>query len=324
MSEVIKVENLVKTYKKEKKNAVDGVSFSVDEGQFFAFLGPNGAGKSTTINILTTILSKTSGRVEVAGIDVDAHPDQVRDRIGIIFQNPSLDINLTAEENIRFHAVLYGLYGFRPTFKGMDKDYQDKVMQLAEILGIKDSINKRVKGFSGGMKRKLEILRSLIHNPQILFLDEPTTGLDPLSRRGLWEYLNQTRKQENTTIFLTTHYLEEAEGTDKLAIINNGRIATQGGPKKLKQELVQEYVHMDADNLSLLKQELQSKNVKFEEAEEGVTVPLEGDGKHAQELIKKIETELNFLQIHLPTLEDAYLEIINRPTDEEPHVQEPE
>jgi len=142
----------------------------------------------------------------VAGFNLDTDQQHVREKIGIIFQNPSLDLNLTAEENIRFHALIYNLYPFRPSFGLMPKSYQDMVMNLADIVGIKDSLFKPVKTYSGGMKRKLEIVRSLIHHPQILFLDEPTTGLDPQSRHNLWIYLNEVRHRRNTTIFLTTHY----------------------------------------------------------------------------------------------------------------------
>lgn len=232
--EAIVVKNLVKHYKKADKNAVDGVSFSVKEGEFFALLGPNGAGKTTTISILTTMLNKTSGEVKVAGYDIDKQDDKVRQNVGIIFQNPSLDLNLTAEENIRFHAILYGIYPFSPVYALMPKDYKDRVMELATILGIQDSIFNQIKTFSGGMKRKLEIVRSLMHKPKILFLDEPTSGLDPLSRATLWEYLQKVRKEEHTTIFLTTHYLEEAEDADRVCIVDHGKVVALGSPKKLR------------------------------------------------------------------------------------------
>ncbi len=316
MAKIIEVKDLVKKYKKSKRDAVDNISFNVEEGEFFAFLGPNGAGKTTTISIITTLLSKTSGEVKVAGYDVEKQSQEVRSNIGIIFQNPSLDENLSAEENIRFHAVLYGVYPFRPTFGGMAKEYKEKVMSLAELLGIKQEMSKPVKTFSGGMKRKLEILRSLIHSPKILFLDEPTTGLDPASRRGLWEYLLEARKVQNTTIFLTTHYLEEAENVDRLAIIDEGNIVSMGAPAKIKQDLVDEHVIMAADSMEKLTTELKSKNIKFNKVDNYLKIDLEGDGKHAQELIKKVDTELNRLEIHIPSLEDAYLETIKKDTQE--------
>jgi ABC-2 type transport system ATP-binding protein len=220
---IIEVKDLFKRYKKSDKTAVDGISFSVKEGEFFALLGPNGAGKTTTISILTTTLSKTSGSIQIAGYDLDKHSDLVRQNIGVIFQNPSLDLNLTAEENIRFHAILYGLYSFSPSYNLMPDEYKEKILNLAKILEIDKDIFKPVKSFSGGMKRKLEIIRSLMHDPKVLFLDEPTSGLDPLSRKNLWSYLEKVRKENKTTIFLTTHYLEEAEQADNVLVVSSGK-----------------------------------------------------------------------------------------------------
>lgn len=188
-------------------------------------MGPNGAGKTTIISVLTTLLSKTTGEIEVAGFDVDRESSEVRKRIGIIFQSPSLDLNLTAEENIRFHEILYGLYSFRPAFSLMPDEYQRKVHELAEVLDIQNELFQSIKAYSGGMRLKLEIVRTLMHSPKILFLDEPTAGLDPASRRSLWEYLMNVRRKEKTTIFLTTHYLEEAEEADRICIINGGKVS---------------------------------------------------------------------------------------------------
>lgn len=234
---ILEVKNLTKQYVKAPKPAVDGISFHVDEGEFFAFLGPNGAGKTTTISILTTTLGKTSGDVKIAGYDVEKQAKEVRERIGIIFQKPSIDVNLTAEENIRFHACLYGVYSYRPTFRMMNPSYKKRIIDLAELVGIGDQLFKPVKKMSGGQQRKFEIIRSLIHTPKILFLDEPTTGLDAVSRRGVWEYLNNVRQENGTTIFLTTHYIDEAEGADTVCIINNGKIAACCSPAQLKTTL---------------------------------------------------------------------------------------
>ncbi len=237
MSNVIEVNNLVKQYSGAKSPSVNGVSFSVGEGEFFAFLGPNGAGKTTTISILTTTLSKTGGEVKIAGFDVDKQARQVREHIGIISQRPSLDTNLTAEENIRFHTALYGMYAYRPGFKLMPKAYREQVLQLAEIVGISDSLFKRAGKLSGGMQRKLEIIRSLMHTPDVLFLDEPTQGLDAVSRRGLWNYINTVREQFGTTVFLTTHYIDEAENATNVCLINNGKIAFCGTPDAMKRQI---------------------------------------------------------------------------------------
>ncbi|MDR1413221.1 MAG: ATP-binding cassette domain-containing protein, partial [Actinomycetes bacterium] len=190
---MIFVRDLVKRYEKAPTPAVKGISFDVAEGEFFAFLGPNGAGKTTTISMLTTTLNPTSGEVRIAGFDLQRQAQQVRDNVGIIFQHPSLDSQLSAEENIRFHACLYGMYAYRPTFGLMPKSYRDRVNDLAEIVGIADALHKPIKKLSGGMQRKLEIIRSLMHTPRVLFLDEPTQGLDAVSRRDLWNYLNEVR-----------------------------------------------------------------------------------------------------------------------------------
>jgi len=308
--EAIVVKNLIKRYKKATVNAVDDISFSVNDGEFFAFLGPNGAGKTTAISILTTTLSKTSGDVRIAGFDINTHNNDVRKNIGIIFQNPSLDLNLTAEENIRFHAVLYGLYPFYPVFGMMPKAYKDKVAELAEIIGIGKDMNKPVKTFSGGTKRKLEILRSLIHNPRILFLDEPTTGLDPASRKNLWQYLKEIREKNKTTVFLTTHYLEEAEGADNVVILNYGKIVAQGTPKKIKDSLVKKYVALQTEKPEALRNELQTFNKEFTQEGNTLTVYIQNGGEEVQNLIKRIQSPLIDIDVHLPTLEEAYLEII--------------
>ncbi len=234
MTAAIVVDGLVKRYRGAERNAVDGISFRVERGAFFTLLGPNGAGKTTTLNILTTILAPTAGSAQVAGHDVRARQSEVRRRIGIIFQTPSLDQNLTAEENIRLHAIMYGLSPYRPLFDLMPRPYRDQVMELATLLGIATDIFKPVRTFSGGMKRKLEIVRSLMHRPAVLFLDEPTSGLDPASRRTLWRYLREVREKSGTTLLLTTHYLEEAEDADAVCIIDKGRVVAQGTPAQLK------------------------------------------------------------------------------------------
>lgn len=307
MVPVIKVENLVKRYKKADKNAVDGVSLNVFPGEFFAFLGPNGAGKTTTISILTTTLSKTSGSVEIAGLDLDKNAGKIRGMVGIIFQKPSLDMNLTAEENIRLHAVLYGLYSFRPTFSLMPGSYRKKVFELAEVLGTREQIFQPVKTFSGGMKRKMEIIRSLMHSPKVLFLDEPTEGLDPVSRRSLWEYLQKIRKEKKTTFFLTTHYLEEAEQSDRVCIIKEGKVVALGTPSEIKENIIEEYLLIDAKDRGKLKKELGKLKLKF--SEEGL-IRVDLGKRHAQEVIQSIKTQLSVLKIHNPSLEDAYLEIV--------------
>lgn len=305
----IEIKNLVKRYKKANKNAVDDISLSVAEGEFFALLGPNGAGKTTTVSILTTTLAKTSGEIKIVGLDLDTHEQEIRRNIGVIFQGPSIDLNLTAEENIRFHAMLFGVYPFRPFYSLMPQEYRNRVLELAKLLDIQDSIFKPIRTFSGGMKRKLEIVRSLIHKPRVLFLDEPTAGLDPLSRRSLWKYLERIRKEQKTTIFLTTHYLEEAEVADHVGIVNNGKIVMYGTPRGIKHQLVHNELIVDADNREKLHREL----LNFTTDIQG-TGPYHialGTAAHAQKIITSITEPLTLLDINQPTLEDAYLAVVD-------------
>ncbi|OHA65189.1 MAG: ABC transporter ATP-binding protein [Candidatus Wildermuthbacteria bacterium RIFCSPHIGHO2_12_FULL_45_9] len=309
MKPIIEVENLVKRYRKAKENAVNDISFSVQEGEFFALLGPNGAGKTTTISILTTTLMKTSGMVRVAGYDTEAQRKQVRQHIGVIFQSPSLDLNLTAEENIRLHAGLYGLYPYRPIYRLMSGNYKKQIFELAQILRMEKEMFNPVKTFSGGMKRKLEIIRSLMHNPKVLFLDEPTSGLDPVSRRTLWSYLKNVREKEHTTIFLTTHYLQEAEETDNLCIMNKGKIVAQGMPGDIKEKLLKYYLIINAQEQNLLETELGQKRIPFQKTRKGIKIFLE-HSVQAQEILKKVETPLITLDVYAPTLEEAYVDII--------------
>lgn len=304
---IIRVEHLIKRYKRADKNAVDDISFEVAPGKLFALLGPNGAGKTTTISILTTTLLPTAGRVSIAGYDIVKEASTVRNNVGIIFQNPSLDLNLSAEENVRFHAMLYGLFPFRPGFKSMPMAYQQRIEELATILGIKEDLFKPVKKFSGGMKRKLEVLRSLLHRPKVLFLDEPTTGLDPISRRSLWAYLRKVREENGVTIFLTTHYLEEAEQADDICIINKGRIVAHGTPAQIKAELVKEYILIDAVDRERLRNELCRLEQTFAESTP-FRVSVKAGGIHS--LLKSIETPLTLVETHAPSVEDAYLEIV--------------
>jgi ABC-2 type transport system ATP-binding protein len=221
---MISVRNLTKRF--GDLAAVQDVSFNVKKGEVFAFLGPNGAGKSTTIKMLTTLLAPSSGSVEIDGLDPAKHPNQVRKRIGIVFQDPSLDTELTAYENIEFHGVLYHVP------KGVRRE---RIAMLLELFGLWDRRNHFVKEFSGGMKRRLEIARCLLHTPKIIFLDEPTLGLDPQTRHQLWTQVRRLNQEEEVTVFLTTHYMEEAERVaDRIAIIDHGCIIAEGTAAELR------------------------------------------------------------------------------------------
>ena len=223
---MIHVENLVKTFGEVK--AVDGVSFDVAAGEIFAFLGPNGAGKTTTIQMLTTLVVPTSGTMAIDGIDPRRQPHEVRRRFGIVFQDPSLDGELTAYENMELHGVLYGV---------PRKIRIERIQRLLTLFELWDRRDAIVKTFSGGMKRRLEIARGLLHTPKILFLDEPTLGLDPQSRNQLWTHVKHLNETEGVTVFLTTHYMDEADRVaHRIAIIDHGHVVAQGSSQELKAQ----------------------------------------------------------------------------------------
>ena len=223
---IIEVKNLVKKF--DGFTAVDNISFEVKKGEIFAFLGPNGAGKTTTIKMLTTLLHPTSGSIRINGFSPVTEKDKVRHSFGIVFQDPSVDEELTAYENMEFHAALYNI---KPEIS------KERISELLKLVDLWERRNELVKYFSGGMKRRLEIARGLIHHPKILFLDEPSLGLDPQTRNFLWKYIKEMNKKENMTIFLTTHYMEEAEKiADTIAIIDHGKLIKIGSLDKLKKD----------------------------------------------------------------------------------------
>jgi ABC-2 type transport system ATP-binding protein len=234
MTPAIEVDGMVKRYRGASANAVDGISFTVPPGQLFCLLGPNGAGKTTTVSVLTTTLAPTAGQARIAGLDLARDQARVRRELGVVFQQPSLDLNLTAEENIRLHAVLYGLYPWRPSYRTMPAAYRRQVQEMSAVLGLSGLLRQRSRVLSGGLRRRLEIVRALMHRPRVLFLDEPSTGLDPESRRALWAYLATARAELGTTVFLTTHYLEEAEAADGVCVLAGGQIIERGTPAQLK------------------------------------------------------------------------------------------
>jgi ABC-2 type transport system ATP-binding protein len=205
--------------------AVKGITFNVEQGEIFGFLGPNGAGKTTTINILCTLLRPTAGRATINGYDVVTQPNAVRQSIGMIFQDPSLDDRLTGRENMNFHAMLYDVPG---------EVFKKRAEELLAMVDLTDKANEVIRNYSGGMKRRLEIARGLLHHPKVLFLDEPTLGLDPQTRRYIWDYLSKLRDQEGVTMFMTTHYMDEAENCNRIAIIDHGEIVALDTPEALK------------------------------------------------------------------------------------------
>src|SRR6202020_868400 len=233
----ISVRDLVKNY--DEVRAVRGVNFEVAMGEVFGFLGPNGAGKTTTINMLCTLAKPTSGDARVAGHDVVTERDDVRRNIGLVFQDPTLDGYLTAAQNLRLHADLYGV---------QSDLVEPRMQKVMEMVGLWDRKDSTVGTFSGGMRRRLEIARGLMHSPRVLFLDEPTIGLDPQTRRSIWSYIAELKEREEITIFMTTHYMDEAEWCDRIAIMDHGQIVALDGPEELKAGIGTDRVMIHTDN----------------------------------------------------------------------------
>ncbi len=312
----ISVRDLVKRYKGADRNAVDGVSFDVAQGSLFALLGPNGAGKTTTISILTTTLAATSGSVQIAGADLAHDQSEVRRRVGIIFQKPSLDRALTGEENCRFHAALYGAYAYRPAFSLMPREYRERIVELGALVGLdRDDLFKKISKYSGGMRRKLEIARSLLHRPQVLFLDEPTVGLDPESRRSVAGYLDAIRRSEKTTMVLTTHYLDEVEIADQVCIIDRGKIVANGTPAELRTGTGVTRVEFEAADRVALSAEVEKLGHTPQPISAGVAVEVLG-AEAAHALVRDLKTPLTRFEVRSPSLEDAYLKIVAATADD--------
>lgn len=242
MKNIIEIDHLHKAFGDVK--AVQDLSFRVREGELFAFLGINGAGKSTTINILCGQLAKDSGTVKIGGIDLDAEPDSIKRSLGVVFQNSVLDKELSVRDNLASRAALYGLRG---------KDFQNRLAELARLLEFEDLLKRSVGKLSGGQRRRIDIARALLHSPKILILDEPTTGLDPQTRSLLWRVIGELRNKENMTVFLTTHYMEEAADADYVVILDHGRIAAEGTPLTLKNTYTGDFITIYNTEESLIK-----------------------------------------------------------------------
>lgn len=235
---IIEIDNLKKSFKDVK--AVDGISFNVREGELFAFLGVNGAGKSTTINIISGILSKDEGNVKICGYNVETDAEKIKSEIGIVFQSSVLDKKMSAYDNLKSRAGLYGIFG---------KEFKNRLAEITKLLDLKDILKRPINKLSGGQKRRIDIARALFHNPKVLILDEPTTGLDPKTRITVWNVVDKLRKEQGLTVFLTTHYMEEAATADYVVILDSGKKVAEGTPHDLKtayaSDFIKFYNHID-------------------------------------------------------------------------------
>ena len=300
----IEVEGLVRDFKKGPR-AIDGIDLEVAPGEIYGFLGPNGAGKSTTVLVLTTLLPPTAGTARVAGFDVVRQGPQVRRAIGAALQEAALDPLLTGREHLRLQTALHNLP--RPERK-------QRAEELLARVGLQEAADRKVKGYSGGMKRRLDLALALVHRPRILFLDEPTTGLDPQSRSALWEEVGRLAKEEGVTVFLTTQYLEEADVlADRVGIIDHGRIVAEGTPAALKAEIARpsvEAVPANPDERGAVAAVLERFGEPAAATPNGVAVRLRGDDEHLGDIVRALDAEgleLAHLQLHAPTLDDVFL-----------------
>jgi ABC-2 type transport system ATP-binding protein len=294
---MIDVEELRKSY--GDVEAVRGVSFDVAAGEVFGFLGPNGAGKTTTINILCTLAKPSGGRAYVAGHDVVTERDEVRRNIGLVFQDPTLDGYLTAEQNLRLHAELYGVDS---------AVVPARIRQMLEMVGLWERRDAQVMTFSGGMRRRLEIARGLMHSPRVLFLDEPTIGLDPQTRRSIWSYIATLREAEEITIFMTTHYMDEAEFCDRIAIMDQGEIVALDAPEALKARVGADRVRIEVDdNDAAIDAIREHFDIEARVAEGAVMFSVPGGEEFVPRLFAELSVPIRAVSVARPTLDDVFM-----------------
>ncbi len=311
-SPIIEVAHLVKRY--GPLTAVDNISFEVHEGEIFGFLGPNGAGKSTTIKTLCTLVKPSEGQVKVAGFDIMGQSDAVRQQIGIIFQDPTLDSGLTAVENLEFHCMMYHVP--RP-------ERSDRIKYVLDLMDLDAHKDRLVKTYSGGMRRRLEIARGLLHRPRILFLDEPTVGLDPQTRNYIWQYVRRLREIHKTTIFMTTHYMDEAEHCDRIAIIDHGVIVALDTPAALKRMVGEDQLELTTSDNTLAARIIEDYyKLSATERDDRLTLQVAEADRFVPALLGELprlasNLVVNTLQIRKPTLEDVFLKLTGRLIREE-------
>ncbi len=304
MQEIINIKNLKKKYKSMQTNAVDDITFSVYKGELFAFLGVNGAGKSTTINILCTLLEKTAGNVSLCGYDIETSIDEIKKNIGVVFQGGILDEKLSVYDNLMIRGALFGIS--KEVLKG-------RIERLSERLSMSEFLGRQYGKLSGGQKRKSDIARALITNPKILFLDEPTTGLDPQSRASLWQVIKEIRAEFETTIFLTTHYMEEVNGADRVAIIDSGKILCIDTPQKLKTDYSHDTVKLTVkeNQMEQVQDVLKSENLEFDFAVDTFSINIKS-GLVLAELILKLKPKLDSVEIIKGDMDSVFLNVVGR------------
>lgn len=305
MNSIIEVKNFTKKY--GEFTAVNDISFEVEEGTIFAFLGPNGAGKSTTINTLCTIFEKTSGTLLIDGKDVTTQKSEVRSTIGVVFQDATLDNKMSINENLKMHCVFYNI---------PKKEVEERIQFVLKLVDLLKERNKMVGALSGGMKRRVEIARGLIHYPKVLFLDEPTTGLDPQTRAHIWEYITKLQKERNITIFLTTHYMEEAEICNKVAIMDGGVIVAYDTPYSLKKQYTKDMAYITTENEQELGKLLEEYKLEYVKKDGYYKV----DAENISDLLQVLSLQkdvISDIEIKKGTFNDVFLEITGKTIREE-------
>jgi len=303
----VQVDGLVKKY--GELTAVDDISFEVEKGEIFGFLGPNGAGKTTTISILCTLLQLTSGRAYLYGYDVATQRKSVRQSIGMVFQDPSLDDQLTGRENLEFHATIYRL---PPDVK------EKRIREVLEMVDLFKRADDRVDTYSGGMKRRLEIARGLLHYPKVYFLDEPTVGLDPQTRNYIWEYIHGLKKREDITIFLTTHYMEEAENCDRIAIIDHGKIIASDTPDGLRDLIGGDVIQIKTADDEAAEKELTGKfGLEIMHELNCLCFKVDKGEEFIPDFIHNFSMPIQAISLHRPTLDDVFIKLTGREIREE-------
>jgi len=296
-SPVISVQDVVHRY--ADRTALDGVSFDVRSAELFGLLGPNGSGKTTLFRILSTLMVPVGGRATIMGFDVARDPNSLRRQIGVVFQAQSIDVKLTAAENLTHQGHLYGLHG---------KALQTRIVEMLSRVGLGDRAHEKAETFSGGMQRRLELAKGLLHHPSVLLLDEPTTGLDPGARRDLWQYLAILRDEEHVTVLVTTHLMEEAERCDRLAILNEGKVVALGTPDELKHEIGGDVILLDAKNPDVLVASIRERFQLHAQVLQGqVRLEREHGHRFITDVVEAFPGEIEAISVKKPSLEDVFI-----------------